>query len=104
MKGNAYTLAYAGVLGAACALLLTGVASFTAPYRIANADADRKRNILTVLQVPFPKHVSSGELVDIFERNVREEKLDGLEVYRYVPTGDSGGQEAVAVHFEGPGL
>jgi Na+-transporting NADH:ubiquinone oxidoreductase subunit C len=104
VKGNAYTLGYAGVLGAACALLLTGVASFTAPYRTANADADRKRNILAVLQVPFPKKVSSEELVGIFKTSVREEKLGGLELYRYVPGADSGGKEAVAVHFEGPGL
>lgn len=104
MKGNAYTLFYAGVLGAACALLLTGVASFTAPYRSANADADRKRNILTVLQVPFPKNASSEELVNIFKTNVREEKSDDLEIYRYVPAKGTGGKEAVAVHFDGPGL
>ncbi len=103
MKGSAYTLSYAGVLGAACALLLTGVASFTAPYREANTDADRKRNILTVLEVPYPKKVSSEELVGIFETNVREEESDELEIYRYTP-GDSGGKETVAVHFEGPGL
>lgn len=104
MKGNAYTLGYAGVLGAACALLLTGVASFTAPYRNANADADRKRNILAVLQVSFPKNVSSKGLVDIFETNVREEESDNLEIYRYVPGTDSDSKETVAVHFEGPGL
>lgn len=104
MKGSAYTLSYAGVLGAACALLLTGVASFTAPYRNANADADRKRNILAVLQVPYPEKVSSEELVSVFETNVREEKSGGLELYRYVPDQDSEADEAVAVHFEGPGL
>lgn len=105
VKGSAaYTLSYAGVLGAACALLLTGVASFTAPYRNANADADRKRNILAVLEVPCPKKVSSEELVGIFETNVREERAGELEVYRYVPGKGSDGKEAVAVHFEGPGL
>lgn len=104
MKGSVYTLIYAGVLGAACALLLTGAASFTAPYRKANADADRKRNILTVLEVPYSKKVSSGELVSIFETNVQEEESRDLEIYRYVPGRDSEGKEAVAVHFEGPGL
>ena len=103
MKGSAYTLGYAGVLGAACAFLLTGVASFTAPYREANADADRKRNILTVLEVPYTKNVSSEALVGIFETNVREEASGELEIYRYAPS-DSGGKETVAVHFEGPGL
>lgn len=104
MKGSAYTLSYAAALGAACALLLTGVASFTAPYRSANADADRKRNILAVLEVPCPDKVSSEELVGIFEKNVREETSNELEIYRYVPGGDSVGNETVAVHFEGPGL
>ena len=104
MKGSAYTLGYAAVLGAACALLLTGVASFTAPYRIANADADRKRNILAVLEVPCPEKVSSEELVAIFEANVRDEKTDELEIYRFVPGQDSDARETVAVHVEGPGL
>ena len=103
MKGNAYTLGYAGVLGAACALLLTGAASFTAPYRKANADADRKRNILAVLEVPCPEKVSSEELVGIFKTNVREENAGELELYRYAPD-DTGDKETVAVHFEGPGL
>lgn len=103
MKGSAYTLGYAGVLGAACALLLTGVASFTAPYRQANADADRKRNILAVLEVPCPEKVSSEELVGIFEKNVREEESDELEIYRYA-SGETDDKETVAVHFEGPGL
>lgn len=104
VKGNAYTLGYAAALGAACALLLTGVASFTAPYRTANADADRKRNILAVLEVPFPDKASSEELVDIFEKNVSEETSGELEIYRYVPSDDSEGKETVAVLLEGPGL
>jgi len=54
MRGNWYTLGYAGVLGSVCALLLTAAASFTAPYTAANADAEKKRNILDVLQISFP--------------------------------------------------
>jgi Na+-transporting NADH:ubiquinone oxidoreductase subunit C len=103
VKGSAYTLGYAGILGAACALLLTGVASFTAPYRTANEEADRKRNILTVLEVPCPEKVSSEELVDIFEKNVHEDTSGELELYRYAP-GDAGDKETVAIHVEGPGL
>ena len=104
MKGSAYILGYAGILGAACALLLTGVASFTAPYRDANADADRKRNILQVLEVPCPEKVSSEELVSIFEKSVHDESSDEMEKYRYVPGQDSEGKETVAIHVEGPGL
>lgn len=104
MKDNVYTICYAGVLGTVCALLLTGVASFTAPYKKANADAQRNRNILNVLQVPYPAEASSQQLVKIFEDSVRLEQSGELEIYRYVPPKDSDNDETVAVGFEGPGL
>jgi len=71
VKNNVYTLFYAGVLGTVCSLLLTAVASFTAPYQQANAEAEKNQNILGVLQVPYPAESSSQELVKIFEDNVR---------------------------------
>lgn len=104
MKGSVYTLSYAGVLGAVCALLLTAAASFTAPYKKANADAERNRNILNVLQVPYSAEVSAHELVKTFETNVHLEHLGELKIYRYIPPRDSGKNETVAVAFEGPGL
>ena len=104
MKGNAYILSYAGALGAVCALLLTAVASFTRPYQQANASADRKRNILNVLQVSYPEDVSSEKLVEIFEANVQAETQNEIELYRYVPAPGSESSATVAVHFEGPGL
>ena len=104
MKDNVYTIYYAGVLGTVCALLLTAVASFTAPYKEANADAQRNRNILNVLQVPYPTEASSQQLVKIFEDNVRLEQLGELKIYRYIPPKDSDNDETVAVGFEGPGL
>jgi Na+-transporting NADH:ubiquinone oxidoreductase subunit C len=104
VKGSLYTLGYAGVLGAVCALLLTSAARFTAPYKEANADAEKKRNILSVLEVPYPAGVSPRELVNIFEANVSEQVSAELNLYRYVPPKDSGNEEAVAVAFEGPGL
>lgn len=104
MKDNVYTICYAGVLGTVCALLLTAVASFTAPYKKANADAQRNRNILNVLQVPYPAEASSQQLVKIFEDSVRLEQSGELEIYRYVPPKDSDNDETVAVGFEGPGL
>ena len=102
MKGSLYTLSYAGVLGAVCALLLTAAASFTAPYKKANADAERNRNILNVLQVPYSAEVSAHELVKIFETNVGLEDLGELKFYRYPK--DSNKAETVAVAFEGAGL
>ena len=104
MKDNVYTICYAGVLGTICALLLTAVASFTAPYKEANADAQRNRNILNVLQVPYPVEASSQQLVKIFEDSVRLEQSGELEIYRYIPPKDSDNDETVAVGFEGPGL
>jgi len=104
VKNNVYTLFYAGVLGTVCSLLLTAVASFTAPYQEANAEAEKNHNILGVLQVPYPPGASSQELVEIFEDNVRLEQKGELAMYIYVPPKDSGNEETVAVGFEGPGL
>lgn len=104
MKNNVYTLFYAGVLGTVCSLLLTAVASFTAPYQEANKEAEKNRNILGVLQVPYQPGASSQELVEIYKDNVRIEQKGELEMYRYVPPKDSGNEETVAVGFEGPGL
>jgi len=104
VKNNVYTLFYAGVLGTVCSLLLTAAASFTKPYQQANAKAEKNRNILGVLQVPYPAESSSQELVKIFEDNVSLEQKGALTMYRYVPPKDSGNKETVAVGFEGPGL
>lgn len=104
MKNNVYTLCFAGVLGTVCSLLLTGVASFTAPYQQANAKAEKNRNILGVLQVQYSPDASSQELVTIYKDNVSEEKSGELEMYRYVPPQDSDAEETVAVGFDGPGL
>ena len=100
MKNNVYTLCYAGVLGTVCALLLTAVASFTRPYQEANEEAEKNRNILGVLQVPYPADSSSQELVKIYEDNVRKEQSGELDMFRY----NSGDTETVAIGFEGPGL
>ncbi len=97
MKNNVYTLFYAGVLGTVCSLLLTAVASFTAPYQEANKEAEKNRNILGVLQVPYQPGASSQELVEIYKDNVRLEQSGELEMYRYVPPRDSGNEETVAV-------
>jgi len=104
MKGNFYTLGYAGILGSICALLLTAAASMTAPYREANSDAEKKRNILNVLQVPYPDTASSLEMVKIFEDNIQQKEYGDIELYEYMPEKDSNSPESVAVEFEGPGL
>lgn len=103
MKANLYTIFYAAVLGTVCALLLTGVARFTEPYRIQNAAAEKNRNIFTALNIQFDEKASAEELVEIFEKNIVEETGDQeLTLYRYNDL--SGKTLGVAVDFQGPGL
>ncbi len=104
MKGSVHTLVYATVLGLVCALLLTGAARLTAPYRTSNAEAERIHNILSVLGVPYDPLASSEAVVEAFEINVRMEKRGELTTYVYVPAENEGAAEAVAVAFSGRGL
>lgn len=105
MKGDAYTIGFAGVLGTVCALLLTGAASFTAPYRESNAKVEEIVNILTALGVPFEQGASAQELVDVYDRNVQEQQRGDLTLYAYGPPGSDQSQaKAYALRFSGPGL
>ena len=104
MRGNLYTLGFAAGLGAVCALLLTAAASFTYPYKTANARAEEVLNILTVLKVPFQADASPEQLVKIFSTNVREESRGDITVYVYSPPQAKGKTQAVAALFSGPGL
>jgi len=102
VKGSAYTLFYAAALGTICALLLTAAADFTDPYKKANAEAEEVKNILLALNVPLEGKPSPGELLELYEKNVREQKRGDITTYVYAPS--SGKDGAVAVRFEGPGL
>ncbi len=104
MKGNLYTLGYAAILGSVCALLLTAASSFTGPYRLANADAEMKRNILDVLRVWYSPDVSSRQLLEVFAAKVKQEDSGELTLYRYIPPEGSDEVERVAVAFAGAGL
>jgi Na+-transporting NADH:ubiquinone oxidoreductase subunit C len=102
MKGNVYTLIYAAVLGITCAMVLTFAASFTAPYKKANAEAEEVKNILLALNVPLPEDVSPEKLVEIYNKNVQEQQRGDIKTYVYTPTGVAEG--AIAIRFSGPGL
>ncbi len=104
MKGNVYTLCYAAVLGGVCAFLLTAAASFTAPYKAANEEAEEVLNILSALKVPFDEGASSQDLLEVFKTNVRAESGDDIELFVYSPQEADGKTEAVVLRFEGPGL
>ena len=106
MKGSAYTIGFAAVLGSACALLLTAAASFTKPYKEANQQAEEARNILQALNVPRQDGTSwdrapSGEVVKAREESVKEKKRGDLTTYVYQTNGET---RATAMRFAGPGL
>lgn len=104
MKDNLYTVGYAGVLGVVCALLLTGVASFTAPYKANNAKVEEVLSILTALGIPHEPDASAAQLLEIFDSSVREADHAGSTVYMYVTPEEEGKPKAIAMRFEGPGL
>lgn len=104
MKANLYTLAYAGVLGTVCALLLTAVASFTGPYRKANEEAEKIINILTALKIPFDANAAPAELLEIAALNINRQKKHEIELYVYWRADAPDQIEAVAVDFSGPGV
>ncbi len=104
MKGNVYTLFYAAVLGSVCALLLTAAASFTAPYKKANAEAEEALNILLALKVPLPANASAAQVLKLLEENVQQKKRGDITTYVYSPRDAAGKALAVAMRFAGPGL
>jgi len=104
VKDSLYTIGYAGVLGTVCALLLTGVASFTAPYKANNARVEEILSILTALGIPFETDVSAAQLLEVFDASVREAERGGSTVYIYVLPGEEDQPKAIAMEFVGPGL
>jgi len=105
LKGDAYTIGFAGVLGTVCALLLTGAARFTAPYRESNAQVEEIVNILSALGVPFEHGASAQKLLDLYDQNVQEQQRGDLVLYVYSPPGGEKSQaKAYALRISGPGL
>ena len=83
MKGSAYTICFAAVLGTTCALLLTAAAGFTKKYREANQEAEEALNILLALKVPLQENVSSKQVVEARDKNVEEQMRGDLTTYVY---------------------
>ena len=104
MKGSAYTLGYAAVLGVVCALLLTGAARFTEDARNANAEAEEALNILLALKVPLPEKITSMRVLELRDENVQEKDRGGITTYEYSRPEENGKVLAVAMRFSGPGL
>jgi Na+-transporting NADH:ubiquinone oxidoreductase subunit C len=104
MRDNVATLVYSCVLGIVCAALLTVVGKVTGPRWEANRKAEEVRNILGVLGVPYDAGATAEELVALFNKDVRTERLDGLTAYVYGGGPQGGEAKAVAIPFSGPGL
>jgi Na+-transporting NADH:ubiquinone oxidoreductase subunit C len=98
------TIIYAAVLGIACSLFLTGAAVYTKPYIEVNKEAEKIKNILGVLEIPFDEKAPAAELSKIYEQNVKTSQRGELTVYEYSPADGGGEVAAVAMHFDGPGL
>jgi Na+-transporting NADH:ubiquinone oxidoreductase subunit C len=116
------------ILGSICALLLTGAARVTAPYRHANTLAEKNLNILLVLKVvPLQPEISYKQLVEMHEKmsskqlfemyqeiprkqqleiyneNVQQNPGD-ITTYVYSPAQAKGKPLAIALQFSGTGL
>ena len=104
MKDSLYTIGYAGVFSATCALLLTGAASLTAPFRENNARVEEVLNILTALSVPMEEGESAAQLLEKFERNVQKEIRGQITLYTYTAPEAPTELKALAIRFAGPGL
>ncbi len=104
MKGSLYTVLYAAGLGVVCALLLTAAGHFTEPMREANALAEKRRSILGVLEVPFDAGATAAQIIDVFDKNVRDKQQGDMDLYVYVEAGEGGKVKATAVPFAGSGL
>jgi Na+-transporting NADH:ubiquinone oxidoreductase subunit C len=104
LKDNVYTVFYAGILGVACALLLTGAATFTAPYAAKNAKGEEVRNILSALGVSFEKSDTVDQLLERFAVSVHPNEPEGNDYFLYSPSEDWDNPTAVAMRFVGPGL
>ena len=103
MRGNLYTVVYAGVFGCVCALLLTGVRGWTQARRDVNEQAERERHILAVLGADIAADTSPQTIHQLFLDGVKP--CEAGEVMLYAYTGpDATGPEAFAVGVEGVGL
>ena len=104
MSANVHTILYASVMAIVSAALLAGVAEYTEPYRLANAEAEEMRSVLNVLGIPFEAKADPEALKATFDANVKRlKRKDGMETFSYIPAGRTDPQ-AVAVKFKGSGM
>jgi len=98
MKGSLGAILYAGVMAVVCAAVLTAARERLRPRQEDNAKAERYRNVLEVLGVPFDKDAPWKRLQTVYERSVTEEGAGDETVYRR-----QGPEGTVAVRLSGRG-
>jgi Na(+)-translocating NADH:ubiquinone oxidoreductase C subunit len=105
VKDNMRVLIFALLMATVCSVLLMGASAFTAPYRKANAEAEKVRNFLAALEIPLPEGIDAKQLLEIYEANVKIRERGELKLYEYVPADSATGKPvAIAVPFAGQGV
>ncbi len=101
MQNSAYTIIFSAIVGIVCAAVLVGADMGTEKYIKANKEAEKARNVMEVLGISYPEDATSPELVEFFEKKLKERSIGGLKVYEY-PEAEGG--TALAVLFRGSGV
>jgi Na(+)-translocating NADH:ubiquinone oxidoreductase C subunit len=105
VKDNMRVLIFALLMATVCSVLLMGASAFTAPYRKANAEAEKVRNFLAALEIPLPEGIDAKQLLEIYEANVKIRERGELKLYEYIPADSATGKPvAIAVPFAGQGV
>lgn len=105
MKGNIYTLFYAGILGTVCALLLTAAAESTRDKIEINKINEKNFNVLKCLKLADENTPADKRAKLLKDSDIREEKKSNtLTYYVYYVDSPAGKTiDAVAVPFSGSG-
>lgn len=103
MRGNLYTVVYAGVFGCVCALLLTGVRGCTQARRQVNEQAERERHILAVLGADVGLDTPPQTIHQLFVDCVKPCEAGAVLLHAYTAPG-AAQPEAFAVSVAGVGL
>lgn len=99
MSDRVHPLLFAALLGAACGLVLQGVAAVTGPAARRNEEALLARAVLSALGVPPP--AGEGEVLELFSQRVRAVDAGGG---RFYVLEEGGVPVACAVEVRGRGL
>jgi len=106
LKPNQATIIFSVVLGVVCALVLTSVAKWIEPLRMANEQAELYRNVLNIFDIEIPAEADNKKVVQLFNEQIRIiGDPENPDYYLHPVTGANGvKQNLLAVPAKGPGL